>query len=65
MKKLALTILQYLTYPSTWKGIVTLITTAGVVIAPEYADKIVTAGATIVGAIWTAFSDADVNTTKQ
>jgi hypothetical protein len=47
-------------YPSTWKGIVTLLTLAGLKIAPDQAEAITQAGLATVGAIWMFFSDADV-----
>lgn len=53
---------EYLSYPSTWKGLITLLTVFGVSIAPEQAEAIITAGVSLVGAIWTFFSDKDVKT---
>ena len=60
LKKLALKALDALRYPSTWKGIVTLLATAGVALKPELAEAITTAALGIVGLLWTLFSDADV-----
>ena len=53
-------IIEYLKYPSTWKGIITLLTIAGVNLAPAQADAITAAGVAFIGAIWTFFSDSDV-----
>lgn len=60
MKALLLKALDFLRYPSTWKGIITLLTTAGVVLKPELADQIAVAGVALVGVIFTLFSDVDV-----
>lgn len=56
MKKL----LEFLKYPSTWKGLVALLAVAGVAISPEDAEKIAAGAVTLVGVIWTFFSDTDV-----
>lgn len=53
-------ILDYFRYPSTYKGIVTLLTALGVAISPEQSEAIAIAGVAIFGAIETFFSDADV-----
>jgi len=60
MKKLLLKALDYLRYPSTWKGIVTALTVVGVKVAPDQSESIITAGAAVVAAIFTFFSDVDV-----
>lgn len=60
MKALALKLLDYAKYPSTWKGIITAATMVGIKIAPDQADTVATAGVSLVAAIWTFFSDADV-----
>jgi hypothetical protein len=53
-------ILDFLRYPSTWKGIVTAVGILGVKVAPDQAEAIVTAAVSIVAAISTFFSDSDV-----
>lgn len=53
-------ILDYLRYPSTWQGLVTLLSVVGVALSPEQAGYITTAGVAVVGLIWTLFSDSDV-----
>jgi len=55
-------IIDFLRYPSTWKGIITALTLVGVNVAPAQAEAIVTAGVGLVAAIATFFSDADVKT---
>lgn len=65
MKALLLKALDALRYPSTWKGIVTLLASAGVALKPELAEGIVTAAVAVVGVLWTLFSDADVKTKKK
>lgn len=55
-------LIELLKYPSTWKGLITLVTILGVKVAPEQAEAIATAGIATVGAIATFFSDADVKT---
>lgn len=61
-------ILEYLRYPSTWKGIVTILTMVlaffNIDIDPETAAKIATGGLTLVGVIGTFYSDADVTDKK-
>ncbi len=52
--------LDFLRYPSTYKGLVTLLTLAGVQLSPDQADGIATAGIALFGAISLFFSDADV-----
>lgn len=56
-------IAEYLKYPSTWKGLITILTLAGLKIAPDQAEAIATAGIALVGAVSTFFSDADVKKT--
>lgn len=60
MKKFLLSALQYLNYPSTWSGLVALLTLAGVKIDPAQAGAIGTAGIALYGVIHVFFSDADV-----
>lgn len=45
------TILSYLKQDSTWKGIISILTAAGVAIKPELANAIVSAGLAGVGLI--------------
>mgnify|MGYP003659951373 CR=1 FL=1 len=54
------TVLNYLRYPSTWKGLVGLITALGLSLKPEYQEAIVTIGLTIGSLIAVKFSDVDV-----
>ena len=51
-------ILARLKERSTWVGIVTIITAAGVTISPEQIEAIAGAGTAIVGAILTFTADA-------
>jgi hypothetical protein len=43
--------------PSTWRGVVVLLTGLGVSLKPEFAESIVTVGALIAGGIAVATSD--------
>ena len=60
MKALLLKLLDYLRYPSTWKGIITILGALGVTFAPEFAEQITLAAVSLVGVIFTLFSDSDV-----
>jgi hypothetical protein len=53
-------ILDYLRYPSTWQGAITLLALVGVTFSPEQGQAIVTAAVGVVGAIMVFFSDTDV-----
>jgi len=53
-------IIEFGKYPSTWKGLVTLLALAGVTLSPEQATLIGSIGVGIVGLIATLFSDSDV-----
>lgn len=55
-------IINYLKYPSTWKGIIGFLTIIGVTIKPELQMQLITAGSGIVAGIAVFFSDADVVT---
>jgi hypothetical protein len=44
-------LLDRLTEPSTWRGLVALLTVFGAKLQPEAADSIVTAGASVYAAI--------------
>lgn len=50
-------IIDRLKEASTWRGIIGLITAAGVTISPEQIDKIVAAGLAIMGVIGMLFRD--------
>ncbi len=58
--KMLTKILDYLRYPSTWQGLVTILALAGVTLSPEQTQAIVTAAVGVVGAISLFFSDTDV-----
>lgn len=61
-------IFEFLSYPSTWKGIVTVATMVlayfKIDIDPELAGKIAAGGLTVVGVISTFFSDSDTASQK-
>jgi hypothetical protein len=59
-KKVISKIKEYLTYPSTIKGIVMVLGLIGYNIDPAFLDQIILAIIAIVGAIEMLFSDADV-----
>lgn len=54
------TILEYLKHDSTWKGIFTLLTAAGVVLKPELQAAILAVGLSSVGLIQVFITDSDV-----
>lgn len=60
MKALLQKLLNHLTYPSTWQGIIGLAAAAGLALAPELQEYIITGGVALAGAIAFFFSDADV-----
>ena len=51
MKKIILKVIDYLKYPSTWKGLVSVLTAFGVAISPEVGEKIVAFGLGAIGFI--------------
>lgn len=51
---------EFLTYPSTWAGLVTGLTLLGVNVSPEQSALIQQAGIGLVALIFTFFSDSDV-----
>lgn len=51
-------ILEYLTYPSTWKGLVAIITAAGITLSPDQVAAITAAGLGVVGLIQVFIDDA-------
>lgn len=57
-------IIEWLSYPSTWKGIISALTIIGVKVAPDQAELIITAGVSVVTMIWSFFSDSDVKPKK-
>lgn len=50
-------IIDRLKEASTWRGIVALLTAAGMTISPEMVDKIVAAGLAVMGIIGMLFKD--------
>jgi len=60
MDKIIDKVIEYGRYPSTWKGIITLLGLLGVVLSPEQSEYIAVVGIAVVGFISTFFSDADV-----
>jgi len=60
MKALALKVLNHFKFPSTWQGLVGFAAAAGLTLAPELQEYIVTGGVALAGAIAFFFSDADV-----
>lgn len=53
-------ILDYLRYPSTWQGVITILALVGVTFSPEQSEAIVSAALGVVGVIMVFFSDTDV-----
>jgi hypothetical protein len=45
---------------STWRGIVALVTAAGIAISPEQGEAIVALGLAVIGAIGVFFADKNV-----
>lgn len=60
MKALALKLVNHFKYASTWQGVIGLAAAAGLALAPELQEYIVTGGVALAGAIAFLFSDADV-----
>ena len=58
-------LLEYLKYPSTVKGLFTIIGLLGYTFAPAFQEQIAAACIAIVGVISTLLSDADVVTKKK
>ena len=50
-------ILERLKEPSTWRGIVMLLTAAGIPIAPQFQDVIISAGLALAGLIGAVMPD--------
>ena len=57
MKKALATVIDYLKYPSTWKGIIGLATAFGVAISPDLAEKLIAFGMAGVGFIQVFIDD--------
>lgn len=53
-------LLELFKYPSTYQGLVILLTVAGVTLSPEQAAAITAAGAALVGLLKVFLSDVDV-----
>tara|TARA_R110000868_G_scaffold6331_7_gene36025 strand:+ start:114 stop:296 length:183 start_codon:yes stop_codon:yes gene_type:complete len=51
MGEVITTLLRYLKQDSTWRGIIALATSAGVVVSPELASGIIAAGVGLIGLI--------------
>ena len=58
-------IFEYAKFPSTWKGLFTIIGLLGYTFAPEFQEQIAATCIAIVGVISTLLSDADVVTKKK
>lgn len=65
MKALIAKALNALRYPSTYKGLFTILGLIGVNVAPDHADTIANAAIGVVGAISLFLSDADVAEKKK
>jgi hypothetical protein len=50
-------LIERLKEESTWRGLITVATLAGVHISPEQAEYIVSAGLALIGAIWIFTAD--------
>lgn len=57
-------ILDNLRYPSTWKGLIALLSVIGVSLSPDQLEAITAAGVALYGAISLFFSDSDVPKAK-
>ena len=60
MKKIIAKLLEYLKFPSTYKGLVAILGLVGVTIAPAQQEAITALGIAIYGVISIFFSDNDV-----
>lgn len=58
--KIVSTILNYLSYASTWNAIVALATAAGLTLAPDKVEAIISAAIAAVGAIQLFIKDSDM-----
>lgn len=57
--KIVKTILEYFLHPSTWQGLIAIASAAGLYLAPELQQAIVTAGLSVVGLIQVFIIDHD------
>lgn len=57
------TILEYFTHASTWKGLIAIVTAAGVSVEPLLADKIIAAGLALIGVVQVFVDDHDKTST--
>ena len=57
--------LPRLEQPSTWRGLVALVTAAGISVAPDKAEAIGTLGAALFGVIGVFISDSPVQPPEQ
>lgn len=57
------TVLEYFTHSSTWKGLIALLTAAGVTVEPVLADKIVAAGLALIGVVQVFVDDHEKTST--
>lgn len=55
--KIVNTVLDYLSYASTWKGVFALLTASGIVIAPDVAEKALALGLAAIGFIQVFIDD--------
>ena len=60
MKSLIKKAIDHLKYPSTWNGLIALVTAAGVHVAPDLAGHVITVGVALAGLVSFFFSDSDV-----
>lgn len=51
-------ILSRLKEPSTWRGILALLTAAGVALSPEQAEAVITVGLALIGVAGAFFPDS-------
>jgi hypothetical protein len=58
--KALVAVLDYLKYPSTWKGIIGLVTAFGVALSPELAEKLIAFGMAGVGFIQVFIDDRNL-----
>lgn len=59
MPKFIVAILEYATHASTWKGIIAVVTAAGVTLSPEQSNAIIALGLSLVGLIQVFVDDHD------
>ena len=59
MKALALKVLEYLMHASTWKGLISVATAAGLALTDVQAEAVIAAGLGLVGLIQVFVDDHD------